>query len=162
MREEDLEAITRQLLHQHPSARDLIEDVERVLAMLPDQGQWKVADATPAVFLLANDGPLFTLMLADDAVHLTSRPIDGEKIVCRLDWGERIHLRDTETWQQTQWTFRHEGEPDDDLAEWQQISGAVRIVPPGAIDQGEALARAIAHRAGWTVAIIEGQDIRRI
>jgi hypothetical protein len=158
----DIAQISQALCRQHPtiaSGCDLA-DFERTLAMLPDQGEFKIAELTPAVFALAPGDALFTITVSPPEQHggscvvtLTSRTIDGHKLAARMEWGELVHTRDGESWRRTNWIFRYAGHADDELDEWQRVSGLVRVRPqPEEVDYNERYARALLARVGTRIA----------
>lgn len=158
----DISQIGQALCRQHPTiaaACDLA-DFERTLAMLPDQGEFKIAELTPAVFALVPGDALFTITIAAPekhggvcAVTLTTRTLDGHKLAARMEWGELINTRGGEAWRRTHWIFRYAGQADDALDEWQRVSGLVRIRPlPEELDHNERYARALLARVGTRIA----------
>jgi len=95
-------------------------------------------------------------------VTMTSRTLDGHKLTVRFEWGEHVELREQGSWRRTHWTFRYAGQTDDELDEWQQVSGMVRLRPePEELDSDEQFARALLARVGQRVAVVEGEELRR-
>jgi hypothetical protein len=117
------------------------EDVERALRQLPESGVCAVSDDATALFMLSPTDTLFIVSAQCGTVTLTSRPLDADRLVVRLEWDE----------DGSRWSFRYVGEPAP-REPWQAISGSV--VVDGSTgrehpDDREQFARVVASRAGW-------------
>jgi hypothetical protein len=172
MTDHDIGAIVAELRRQHPRTvtdGDLT-DLEHTLRILPDRGQWKIAEKTAAIFALVPGDKLFTVMVERPSapgescpVSMSARAIDGHKLAARFDWGERVDTRDGELWRRTHWVFRYSHQRDDELEEWQRATGSVRMSPqPEELDAEERYARALLSEAGRVVARVEGEDVRPV
>lgn len=162
MNETDISLIVAELHRKHPEPTGIcdLSDLELTLALLPDQGVWRISDSTPTVLALAPEDTLFTVTLGRSpgpqlpcAATLSSRVVDGEKLVARLEWGEYRHMSDGETWRDTHWVFRCGNQDDAELEEWQRVTGRVRTHPePEELDHDEQYARGLLSRIGHRVA----------
>jgi hypothetical protein len=160
MNEHEIAQIVQERKHPRTAGSCDLEDFERTLAMLPASGEWKMAEHTAAVFALVPGDTLFTISIASPrshgeicAVTMTSRSLDGHRLVARMEWGKRVPMRDGEVWQHTHWTFRYRDQEDDELEEWQQVSGMVRVTPlPVELDHEEEYARSLLSRVGQRLA----------
>lgn len=75
---------------------------------------------------------------------LSSRTVEAEKLMARLEWGEYVRGADGEVWRRTRWTFPFQGQGEEGLEEWQQASGRIRTdVRPLEPDRDEQYARAL-------------------
>jgi hypothetical protein len=156
--------IVRELGGKHPtmaSGCDLT-DLERTLAILPEQAAWRVADGTPVVLALHGDTSFRITVSPAPAygeicpVAMTSRALDGHKLVARMEWGELVTTDGGEAWRRSHWTFRYSSEEDQELDDWQQVTGMVRVHPePERLDRDEQYARSLLSRVGRRVAVWE-------
>lgn len=130
------------------------EAIRRAVAMLPDGTTCAIAKDAPAVIGLAPGDTIFVVRVLDDwIVEVLSAPLSGEGLTIKcvtgppVPGGARV-VRDVT------WTFRYRGQPDDQLEDWQTITGWTAMNRDGQIeiDDREQLARAIASRVGWNVA----------
>jgi hypothetical protein len=162
MNETEIAEIFQELGRKHPrtvGSCDL-NDFERTLEMVPDSGEWKVADRAAAVFALVPGDTMFTISIAPPAtlgavcaVSMTSRALDGHRLVAHLEWGGQVRTRGSEVWRRTEWTFHYRDQHADDIEEWQTVSGMVRVSPlPAELDRDEEYARSLLRRVGQRVA----------
>jgi hypothetical protein len=128
----------------HGAAELPWSDIERALRQLPESGICAVSDDAAALLMLSPADTLFTVSADDGNVRVTSRPLAADRLTVSLEWADGG----------SRWTFRHTGDPDSGEP-WQAISGSVAI-DPGTCheypDDREQFARALADRAGWTLA----------
>jgi hypothetical protein len=135
----------------------------RALGMLPKSGvAWAIAKPKPVVFVCSKD-TLFQIVLdlGESKVSITSRPLNGEKMLVGLEWverepesfpnaEERERADSTQAWWEANWTFRYVDQGGDDLGEWQQVTGGIVVTREGErLDRRERFARAVAVAAGW-------------
>jgi hypothetical protein len=171
MDEETIATIVRTLQEEHPHVVGgwALDDLERTLRLVPgDGGVWRIADSAAAVYVLVPNETLITITLTfenrQERVRMTSRPLEGAKIIVGLDWGERPRPgSEPTTWRETRWTFRYAHQDETQLDEWQTITGRVRTVPePEQIDRNEAFARSLLTSVGRRAAVVEGDMLRRL
>jgi hypothetical protein len=154
----DIAQIVQELRRKHPGATDASDlgDFELTLGLLPEAGVWRIADLTPSFFALLPGNALFSITLGHPPAQglpgtasLSSRAVEAEKLVARLEWGEHISVRGEEVWRRTHWTFRFGGQLDEALEEWQQVTGHVRTDGGrGDVDRDEYYARGLLARIG--------------
>jgi hypothetical protein len=146
--------IVAELRRKHPGLPDELGELERTLGIVPEGAVWRVGDLTVAVFALAPGDALFTITLepapepgAVGGVTLSSRTVKSEEVLARLQWGDYLRIPGEDRWRRTHWTFRYPDQSDDQLEEWQRVSGNVRTSSqPEALDRDEAYARELLAR----------------
>jgi hypothetical protein len=133
----------------HAEGREhLLAAVRTALGSVPDPGVWAISEDAAVLWVLVPGEILFTVHAAEDGrVTTVSRPLQPNRLVVSLEWGDVQTSETGDAVRETTWAFRYLDERE--LNEpWQQITGRVGIE---AIDPREKLARAIAARAGWQV-----------
>jgi hypothetical protein len=165
MNEAAIAEIVGAMKRQHPNAY-VVYEFERTLALVPqDSGVWKIADLVPAVIILVPGDTLFTISIVDKdgTTAMRSCPLERDKILVGMKWGESTKGDAGQIWQQTHWTFRYVNQDEDKLDEWQRVTGRVRLAPgPEQLDRNELYARSLLSRVGRQVAIVEGDALRRV
>ena len=141
-------------------------EFELMLTLIPhDSPDWKVADATPAVYVIVPDDTLFTISRTRDGrMHLTGRPLGGDRIVVGMEWGASGQSGSSQFWRETQWTFRYESQDEAELDEWQRVTGRIYYGAggvPAELDRNEKFARSVLNRVGRRAAIVERDQLRR-
>jgi hypothetical protein len=149
--------VTQELHQEHADfmgagGDELHANLARALRLLPEDGvTWAVAHLEPTIFALANE-TLFLIALADESTaRITSRPVNGKKVLVSLDWGEPLGKEAEAISREATWTFRYASQCDDELEPWQRIRGTATRTRDGGerLDRRERLARELARRAGW-------------
>lgn len=122
------------------------DDLELALRQLPRPAAFAVDDGATALFALGQSDTLFTLSAKDGRVSLTSRPLNGDRLMVSLEWSEaKLGTR------ATRWTFVYDDQRGP-TEPWQIVSGSVSIDADTGhenIDEHEHFARMLATRAGW-------------
>lgn len=148
-----------QALHANsgPEIDGVMDQVEPLLAMLPDDAAWIVRGAfpNPRLYAVNPTGPLYCVRIdlktagqdENSEVVLVSEPLRDELSVS-LKLGERVQYRD-EFQRRAAWEFGRQLEPGDEFGDWQRVTGSVRDGLGGPADRDEHFARVIASRAGW-------------
>ncbi len=127
------------------------DGVVRALSSLPDVGIWAISEDSSALFALLRDEVVFTVGFRDDGtVRIHSRPLDGQRLLVSLTWGESKPIETGGTAWSTRWAFLYRDEREAHDA-WQHITGSVVLdrVRGERLDEREKFARAIASTAGW-------------
>lgn len=120
-------------------------EIETALALLPKPEACAVGDDATMLFLLGPADVLFTVLVRDGKVSVTSRPLNSASLGVDLEWSEPQPGT-----RSTRWTFGYDAgaapEP------WQTVSGSVsvdRATGREDLDEREFFARMLASRAGW-------------
>jgi hypothetical protein len=175
MSDEVIDEVVQDLHHEHgklmAAAEDrLYSDLTRAVELLPKDGfDWAIASNKPLVFARSKD-TIFQIALHPDENRATiaSRPLNCEQLMVALEWvelepeslpkpesslpnaAEREQANSMETWWETSWTFHYVDQGADDVGEWQQVRGKIRITGEGERpDRRERFARTLAALAGW-------------
>jgi len=174
MSDEVIDEVVQDLHHEHgklmAAAEDrLYSDLTRAVELLPKDGfDWAIANSKPLLLARSRD-TIFEIALHPDENRATiaSRPLNCEKLVVALEWVElepeslpkpgsplpaadRQQANSMETWRETRWTFHYVDQGADDVREWQQVRGKIRVAGESERpDRRERFARTLAALAGW-------------
>lgn len=130
-----------------------ISGTAQALEPLPDFDAWTLAKGGAELYGLAGKR-LFTVSVYEDGAYtVIRRPLRGKDIIVSLSRGAPRATETGGVTSETEWTFRYVDEQKPQEG-WQQVVGSVSYENNRGerLDQGEEFARAIASKAGWTIA----------